>query len=106
MYLSRQLHQLEYDHGANDKLELLSNGGHDDDDLFTFNAHEIYITEPEYDDHGSSYEDHNSNFDERSESVGNPHDGFGVDDLFNPKRADRDSSYDKVLVFFALERKF
>ena len=96
LYSFRLIHQLEYDHGANENLELLSTGGHEDEDLFTFNAHEIYITEPEYEDLDPNYEDPSQNFDERSESVGNNHDGFGVDDLFNPKRADRDSSYDQV----------
>ena len=35
---------LQYDHEENDQLELLSNT--DSEDIFTFNANEIYISEP------------------------------------------------------------
>ena len=40
-------HHLEYDHSSNQELELLSGAGAgaDPDDLFTFNNHEIYITD-------------------------------------------------------------
>ena len=38
--------QLEYDHHSNSDLELLGASDADPDDLFTFNNHEIYITDP------------------------------------------------------------
>lgn len=39
--------QLEYDHSKNTELDLLEQYNDDaDDDLFTFNAHEIYVTDP------------------------------------------------------------
>ena len=94
----RQIQQLEYDHAANSKLELLGDTESDDDDeLFTFNSHEIYVTDPE-DEVSRDYHD-NYDIDERSEAevVQDYQDGFGVDDLFNPRKGvDRDSSYDQV----------
>ena len=49
-------HQLEYDHNSNSELELLGGSDADPDDLFTFNNHEIYITDPHDRDFNEDYD--------------------------------------------------
>ena len=80
---------LEYDHSENEHLELLAPS--DSDDIFTFNANEIYITDPQ-----------ERGFDEtfgfrEGDTSSNDYEGFGPDDLFFPQKASRRfSNYDKV----------
>ena len=82
---------LQYDHEENDKLELLSNT--DSEDIFTFNANEIYISEPD-DPLDRGFEE-NFSFDEDNSS--HDYEGFGADDLFFPQKAtNRFANYEEV----------
>ena len=89
----RQANLLEYDHEENDKLELLANT--ESEDIFTFNANEIYITEPSSrDPHDRGFEE-NFGFEEDNSSY--DYEGFGADDLFFPQKAtNRFSNYEEV----------
>ena len=84
---------LEYDHEENDNLELLADT--DSDDIFTFNANEIYITEPSSRDlHDRGFEE-DFGFEEDNSSY--DYEGFGADDLFFPQKAtNRFSIYEEV----------
>ena len=84
---------LQYDHGENDKLELLSNT--ESEDIFTFNANEIYNTEPSSSDPQDRGFDESFGFEEDNSSY--DYEGFGADDLFLPQKArNRFSNYDQV----------
>ena len=70
----------------NDQLELL--GPSDSEDIFTFNANEIYITDPQERGFDENFEEDTSF---------NDYEGFGSDDLFFPQKTSRRfSNYDKV----------
>ena len=87
-----------YDHSENDHLELLTNDHESSEDIFTFNANEIYITEP---DHVSGHVSEDRGFDEsfgfEEDNSSYDYEGFGADDLFFPQKArNRFSNYDQV----------
>ena len=89
----RQESLLEYDHSENLKLELLGSEHEDSDDIFTFNANEIYITDPQERD---GFDD-NYGFEEDTDTGSSDYEGFGADDLFFPQKAgSRFSNDDKV----------
>jgi len=78
-------HQLEYDQSKNTELDLLDHYHEEtDDDLFTFNANEIYVTDPHDREDRDPFDQNQVKFD-----------GFGNDDLFFPQKVDRSSLYDK-----------
>ena len=82
---------LQYDHAQNDQLELLSNT--DAEDIFTFNANEIYISEPG-DPHDRGFEE---NFGFEEDNSSRDYEGFGADDLFFPQKAtNRFANYEEV----------
>ena len=86
----RQENLLQYDHQENGQLELLSNT--DSEDFFTFNANEIYISEP--DPHDRGFEE---NFGFAEDNSSYDYEGFGADDLFFPQKAtNRFSNYEEV----------
>ena len=93
---SHESQQLEYDHNKNSDLELLDRDTeYDSDDLFTFNAHEIYISDNHDQDFDRNYEDYGEQIDEKNDNF-EAFDGFGSDDLFFPQNNLKRSSYDKV----------
>ena len=90
----RQENLLQYDHGENDKLELLSNT--DSEDIFTFNANEIYISEP-HDPQDRGFEE---NFGFEEDNASYDYEGFGADDLFFPQKAsNRFYNYEEVCYY-------
>ena len=91
----RQENLLQYDHEENGQLELLSNT--DSEDFFTFNANEIYISEPSElrGPHDRGFEE-NFGFEEE-DGPSYDYEGFGADDLFFPQKAtNRFSNYEEV----------
>ena len=83
---------LQYDHGENDALELLSNT--DSEDIFTFNANEIYVSEPGPHPQDRGFEE---NFGFAEDNSSYDYEGFGADDLFFPQKAtNRFLNYEEV----------